>query len=536
MRNLASEMYRQMSPKQLLAVVLTGLLLAGCPPPPVLNPPPHPQEVHWLRFAHITDFQVVDEESPARLVRLDPLVGPSWRPQEAYNLHTLDATIRVLNGLHAQGASQGRPLDFVIATGDITDGAQHNELRWVIDTMDGGWVVPDSGELDGPLRDVAPEDNPKLGFQAIGLDPEIPWYTVFGNHDGLAVGTFAVDRSALDATDWSAPLFGILAQVLGLHALDPNLNSLFPTGGNSPAILRASQEFIDPLTLQLSLNQLTAGPIVDDPARHFSSREMFIEAHFNTTKEPPGHGFNEANRSTGLPRYSVRPKQEVPLRIIVLDTVAMDPPLLWPVHYGVMTREQFEFFLKPEIEAARTAGEFVILASHHPSADFDLPYTLPTVGTAEFRRYIASQPNILAHICGHTHRHLVTPVQGLHPYLEIETASLIAYPQEGRVFDVFYIEETNSFRLTSTMISHASNPTRLSLESYRRAVIDHEFGKRATQAPPWPELQDLFSDPEGVLGPETALAAYDPAEMTLSPEERYGRPEDRQFSIILHRP
>ncbi|MCH7979334.1 MAG: PQQ-binding-like beta-propeller repeat protein [Acidobacteria bacterium] len=40
----------------------------------------------------------------------------------------------------------------------------------------------------GEERDIAPEDNPNLGFQAVGLSPEIPWYVVHGNHDRMFLG------------------------------------------------------------------------------------------------------------------------------------------------------------------------------------------------------------------------------------------------------------------------------------------------------------------------------------------------------------
>ena len=511
-----------------LLLVAASICTTGCPTSPSDTIPPGSGGVHWLRIAHISDTQIVDEESPNRAVRLAALMTEAWRPQEAYGLQTLDATLRVVNEHHAGKGADVPPIDFVLATGDLTEGCQHNELRWFIDTMDGQWVLPDSGEADGELRDVAPEDNPKLGFQAEGLDPAIPWYTVFGNHDGLSVGTFAVNRTAPDSHDWTAPLLRPVAAALGLHLLDQNLNALQPTSLYSPAILRGSEESMDPDTLELLLGELEAGRIVADPERHFSRRVEFIEEHFDTTTSPAGHGFDETNVASGLTRYSVHPKEGVPVRLVVMDTVAPNPPPGLPAHYGVMTREQFESFVKPEVEDALADGEFVILASHHPSEDFDLPYPQEQVRTPEWREYVSSQPNIIAHLCGHTHVNYVEYVDGDYPYYEIQTGSIIDYPQEGRILDVYYDESNGTIRLESAMFSHMEDPTRLSEESYRRAVIHSSNAKGERSTPP------LDTDLKN------AAQASGMAPVELFPplptaEAAYGGDNDREFTAVFRR-
>jgi len=518
------------------SALLIGLALQGCPVDVSFEPQPGPSDEHWLRFAQLSDSHLNDEESPARAVRGDFLIGPAWRPQEAYAAQTLDATLRMLNDIHTQEKQNGYPIDFALATGDVTDNAHYNELRWFIDVMDGQWIVPDSGELDGELRDILPQDNPNLGFQAEGLAPDIPWYVVLGNHDNLAQGNFAICRDAEDPTEWFSPQFRAVAGILGFHALDPPTNAFRPTSDQSPAIIRASEEQIDPETLQLLVDQLDSGTIVSDPNRHYSSRSIFIEEHFNTFSEPVGHGFNETNRASGSTCYSVRPQEDVPIRLIVLDTVA--PLSLWgfPMPYGVMTREQFESFLKPEVEAARVAGEFVIIVSHHPSTDFMAPYPGRTVGTLEFRNYLASRPNIIMHICGHTHEHRVTKVYGRYPYLEIETASLIDFPQEVRIFDVFYIEETKSIRVESTLVSHMDNPTRMSSESHRRTWIDAGVIEKTLGYPPDIDVAGLFPDPAEVYGPSCELPKFEGWAPPPSREQRYGRDADREFSVELPRP
>ncbi|MCF6286458.1 MAG: metallophosphoesterase, partial [Candidatus Hydrogenedentes bacterium] len=223
-------------------MLLALALLAGCPSlePADLSPQPTDGEQHLFRLAHITDPQIVDEESPARTVRFTEFARGAWRPQEAFGIHTLDATLEAINGIHADGNGAQRPVDFVMVTGDLTDSAQLNELQWFVDTMDGAVVTPDSGEQDGVDRNVPPDLNPKLAYDATGLDPEIPWYTCFGNHDGLAVGNFPINRSSPWQEDWFAPLLAPVADFAGLHAFDLRNNDLVPAASWSPAILLGS--------------------------------------------------------------------------------------------------------------------------------------------------------------------------------------------------------------------------------------------------------------------------------------------------------
>ena len=515
--------------KHIRVIVALGIVLvvAGCPEPSQPQAQPQPEGVLWLQFAQISDSHLLDDESPARTVRLADLFAFSWRPQEAYTTQVLDATLSVLNKFHTGELQPQRRLDFVIHTGDASDNAQYNELRWFMAIMDGQSVTPDSGVKDGPDRPVAPEDNPKLPFKAVGLLPEIPWYSVHGNHDALCVGNFAIDAGAADPAEWAAPLFWIVADIIGLHRFDRGLNALLPTLDHSPAIILGNMDLADPVTLKLRWDLLVAGAIPPDPDRHFIDREVFVAEHFNSVTLPAGHGFRLDNQFGSPLRYSARPKQDVPIRLVVLDTETGDPPHGVPFKYGVMTREQFDHFLKPEFQAARKAGEWVLLASHHPSSHFDIPYPACKVGQREFRAYLAAQPNLIAHICGDTHRNHLEMVSGAHPYPEIETGSLIDYPQEARILGLFYIEETHSFRVQSTMVSHMADPTRLSAESFRRASINS--GQKADA--------DAFakrygSRPEDLFPPDVVDIARVKRTQQMSPEERYGRPEDRDFSIV----
>jgi len=485
---------------------------------------PTEQGVLWLQFAQISDTHILDDESPARTVRLADLFYASWRPQEAYAAHVLDATLQVLNEYHTGALTPQRGLDFVIHTGDTVDNAQYNELRWFVGVMDGGIVTPDSGALDGRNRTVAPEDNPKLAFHAAGLLPEIPWYIVHGNHDAECSGTFRIVNEAENPADWTAPLLCPVAAVLGLHEF--GMDSMSPTADKSPAIILGNTDLADPATMRIRWDLMTSGTIPGDPRRQFIDTARFTAELFNSVSAPAGHGLNY----NAPLRYSARPKANVPIRLVVLDTAAPSPPDGLPIAHGVMTREQFDDFLKPQFEAAKAAGEWVLIATHHPSADFNLFYGTDTVGTQEFRKYLSAQPNMIAHICGHNHRNHLRMVAGTYPYPEIETCSLIDYPQEARIIGLYYIEETNDWRVESTMVSHADHPTRLSAESFRRADLSNPF-----QPSPEAFAKRYNMAPANLFPPDSLAAENIEENRVLTKEEACGNDEDRDFSIIVPR-
>ena len=90
-------------------------------------------------FAQMTDTQLVDEESPARVEFVDRIGPPyeaAYRPQEGLMPMVLAQEV---------GAVRARRPELVMDTGDNTENTQRNETRWFNDTLDGGEVTPDSG-------------------------------------------------------------------------------------------------------------------------------------------------------------------------------------------------------------------------------------------------------------------------------------------------------------------------------------------------------------------------------------------------------
>jgi metallophosphoesterase (TIGR03767 family) len=121
----------------------------------VINAPQRfrPPKRSLLNFLQMTDFQIIDEESPARVEFLDQTQrGPSpadpfsaaYRPQEAVTAQITEAMVRAVR--NTVSPITGVRLKFTILTGDNADSQQYNETRWFIDVLDGRKSVnPNSG-------------------------------------------------------------------------------------------------------------------------------------------------------------------------------------------------------------------------------------------------------------------------------------------------------------------------------------------------------------------------------------------------------
>ncbi len=359
-----------------------------------LNAGPNPEgatgdQAKLADFFQVSDVHLVDTDSPTRVTALDPLGDPftgASRPQEYLAEQNLDSMIRKVNRLNAQaesGSLQEGPFDFLVTTGDNIDNCQLNETRWFIDTLDGRWVNPSSPR------------HPGLGFTAAGLNAGIPWYTVIGNHDGLVDGN-----------------------------IPPNLVNLA----------------LCPLLLLSGIQ--------------IANLCQYTNAYFNTTSQPRGHGYNLYG-DTGKGYYAF--DADPGLRYIVLNTLNDDftdivtGPLgaLLPQLGGLLDLERClaqqtiggydqgyldyaqQQWLNAELAASQ--NKMVVVFAHHPTTSF----FIPSQGT-QLETTLESYPNVIAYVCGHTHANRVTPkTNGTSGYWEIQTASLIDMPAEGRDIQIW---------------------------------------------------------------------------------------------------
>lgn len=135
-----------------------------------------PPSASIVNFLQLSDFQTVDEESPARVEWLDatqriPGLQPfnaAYRPQESLSTQIIEAMVRQARNTVSPVTS--RHLDLTIVTGDNADSQQFNETRWFIDILDGttGPANPDP-EMD-PSASQDRKIDPNSGVPAPGCE------------------------------------------------------------------------------------------------------------------------------------------------------------------------------------------------------------------------------------------------------------------------------------------------------------------------------------------------------------------------------
>jgi metallophosphoesterase (TIGR03767 family) len=420
-----------------------------------------------LYFAQTTDWQLADEESPARVEFLDITANPpfpnalsaAWRPQEALGPYAVEQSIRQINELadaspvtHRGGRRAA--MDMVVMTGDQADNQQLNETEWVMTLLEGGPLDPNSGtdpsacpqgqapsgqtadpelyagvqdyddyvegqqfydpdEPSGPKYSDWPEypglmDRAQEPFTARGLD--VPSYVVHGNHDGLAQG----NQKAILPFEQVA--VGCVKPLVPAADLTEVANILDPTYLAGLVTSNPGQVMLVP----------------PDERRQYVDKPQYKDVFLGGEQED-GHGYgfvdeDELDASNGAASYYAwTPKPGI--RMVGIDTLC-EGGVVGPAANGNIDDPQFRW-LTSQLERATERDQLVIVFGHHPirSLSCDVPDETPPQCTvegdfghdvnpgcdldprdsqplhdgADLTELFHSFPHVIAYVAGHTH-------------------------------------------------------------------------------------------------------------------------------------
>lgn len=452
-------------------------------------------------FAQMTDLHIVDDQSPARLEFMDqfadqgaPHFGSyptdsAWRPHEMLSTQVVEAMCQAIKGI-GKGPRTKLPLKFTIVTGDAIDNCQHNENRWYIDLLDGGkTIVPDSGLIgldqsyaSGYLNQSGdfgpgthfyyPSLNPttiatnrftgtsatvRYGFpyipglvssttEALGAVRRpfistglgMPWYSAYGNHDGMWQGNEPIDNALIDVKGLAT---GSGKVVDTLDPLPDNYSDL-----GTWAKLNAAWK-------------LKKFPVAPDPQRRLLSRKAFIEDHFNTSGLPVGHGF----QGVGIDKayYAIPSGPGELIQYITLDSTNTntdgfgsggasgsidDTQFQWLKSLLLANSSRYVNESNQIVTQSGVTNKMFVLFCHHTLDTMDNLDDGIFGGNRhtgdELKALLLRFPNVILMVNGHTHANKITPhrAPSASPiecgFWEVSTASHIDWPIQSRIIEI----------------------------------------------------------------------------------------------------
>lgn len=394
-----------------------------------------------IRFFTISDIHLTDKESPAQAIyfrndrqHLGDNVISLYSPLMMYTNHVLDAVIHTINELHKNSA-----IDFGLALGDLGNSSQYNELRWFIDILDGKNINPDSGDDDDPI--TGPNNDYQDEFQAEGLDRNIPWYAVIGNHDHFWIGSKTINER-LKATMVGENILQTGHIVIEADAMDKMTYSTGTMDGSTLYGTIVGEGIVAEMEIIPTVSK--------DENRRAITKDDFINELSYTSSKPVGHGFSQSSPDDVFNGcYSFEPKADLPIKVIVLDNTMdnNDSPAPDGIYgHGTLNNGRYDW-LMAQLNAGQDEGKLMIIAAHVPiGVAVGTPMDwIPSGGytsEADLINQLKAFPNLILWVSGHRHLNTVTAFKSddtSHPengFWEVETKSLREFPQQFRTFDI----------------------------------------------------------------------------------------------------
>lgn len=463
-----------------------------------------------LRFVQVSDAHILDDDAPEpiRVASGDALFYNSGvsdgaeRPQDEYTDEVLNAMIETINAVHAADR-----LDFVLNTGDNIDNSLENELMRFVDNWEGTLTTtgpvsgfeckPDgqSADVDDDSTDVTDACTHLPEFANTPLASNLPWFSAFGNHDGLIQGNVPIEPSFQEIAAESGRRFLHQDEYVGMH---------FAAG-----------------------TQCVSGAPAGQPLDDFGHGYGFAGERL-CDEDPDNDGYYTFSAGG--------------LQVIVLDTVNDDfvtgnenlvgsfvpeseigYDVIGGYAQGGIDPVQYDWMIET-IKA--NPNRLVVLMSHHtvnsmfssaaegncggPNGEclHDLLTEAGYKTGPEIQAALAEHPNVVAWIGGHTHRHRIEDktVDGAASpgFWNVETSSLIDLPQESRIVELWVTADGSKGFFALQRIGHDFQMSK------DAAAGDEQWDPDAAAGAV--EDQDVllwFDVPPGVtLSPQPSLPRY----------------------------
>jgi 3',5'-cyclic AMP phosphodiesterase CpdA len=426
-----------------------------------------------LSFVHMSDIQLRDPSVTLsdrtishQLDWFDALGSFEYDEDLAsYNQYLLEATVATINAMVAAPGSTDDEPKFVIHTGDSIDSNAVSELR---------------------------------RFHVLIDRLRIPFFELFGNHDVLAFGNLT-PTATHDNDDTCASVSSVLGSQSWLvpHKLCVDQQVRCPTcvGDEADLVARTThRETRD--RFMCALTHLRADRLPQFPATGSGAYCAGTLPAVRNDTFSRSHGFDLGTaddkldgRQLGYYAF-VAPLAGIDRKALF---VALDSEELEEGQGGVRGRLSAAqlAWLQRVLSCTETdhARDLVFVFAHQPLSQIDVeqPSDPMAPRNPSLAAVLSAHPNVVGYFYGHSHRHAICEdgrSDTCTHFWEIETSSLIEFPQEGRLVRIKQIDDDLAFleltALRERLTDQSTDLARYVSLARRGAERDYCHTKRET--------------------------------------------------------